>query len=267
MSRRARPKANPAARSAQGRPVSPARPPEGARPPRSRRRAEQAAQRTILGEVAWKRFLLLVGCAALLAACGNKPRQPDWLVNADGAQERYQRAYLSGRDRVATAEFTRLRSEVASTGEPGQVARVELTRCAMQVATLDFQPCAGFEPLRVDAPATERAYADFLAGTLQPARAEQLAKEYRGLAGGDALKKMDDPVSRLIAAAVLLRTGRADPQVLQLAADTASEQGWRRAVLAWLGAQAMRAEQAGATVSRTGREKNREGKQGGACAR
>jgi hypothetical protein len=32
-----------------------------------------------------------------------------------------------------------------------------------------------------------------------------------------------------------------------VAADTASEQGWRRAVLAWLGAQALRAEQAGAT--------------------
>jgi hypothetical protein len=40
---------------------------------------------------------------------------------------------------------------------------------------------------------------------------------------------------------------RADPEVLQIATDTASEQGWRRAVLAWLGAQAMRAEKAGAS--------------------
>jgi hypothetical protein len=56
-----------------------------------------------------------------------------------------------------------------------------------------------------------------------------------------------EPVSRVIAAGVLLRSGRADPQVLQIAADTASQQGWRRAVLAWLGAQALRAEQAGAT--------------------
>jgi hypothetical protein len=195
--------------------------------------------------------LLLLACAVLLAACGNKPRQPDWLVNADGAQDRYQRAYLSGRDRVASVEFARLRSEVASTAQPGLVARVELTRCAMQVASLEFVPCTGFEPLRPDAPAAERAYADFLAGVLQPAQAGQLPEEYRGLAtgpgGGEAVKKIEDPVSRLIAAAVLLRTGRADPQLLQVATETASEQGWRRAVLAWLGAQAMRAEQAGAT--------------------
>ena len=197
------------------------------------------------------KFPLLLLSVALLAACGSKPRQPDWLVNADGAQERYQRAYLSGRDRVASSEFIRFRAEVASTAQPGLVARAELTRCAMQVASLDFGPCAGFEPLRRDAPQAERAYADFLAGVLAPEQAKALPEVYRGVAGGQggaqALKGIQDPVSRLIAAAVLLRTGKADPQVLQVGTDTASEQGWRRAVMAWLGAQALRAEAAGAT--------------------
>lgn len=196
------------------------------------------------------RVLLVLACAAVLAACGNKPRQPDWLINADSAQDRYQRAYLSARDRVATAEFARLRGEVSSTAQPELVARAELTRCAMRVASLDFAPCTGFEPLRLDAPERERAYADFLAGVLRPEQVEHLPKEYRAVAGGEgggeAVKKIKDPVSRVIAAAVLLRTGRADPQVLQVATDAASEQGWRRAVMAWLGAQALRAEQAGA---------------------
>jgi hypothetical protein len=187
----------------------------------------------------------------LLAACGSKPRQPDWLVNADSAQDRYQRAYLSGRDSVAQSEFTRLRTELASTGQPGLLARAELTRCAMQVASLQFEPCAGFEPLRADAPPAERAYADFLAGRLPLPEPNALPQAYRAIAGGSAsgaaaVEPIKDPVSRLVASAVLLRTGRADPGVLQLAADTASQQGWRRAVIAWLGAQAMRAEQAGA---------------------
>ncbi|TWO67819.1 hypothetical protein FN976_24610 [Caenimonas sedimenti] len=187
----------------------------------------------------------------LLAGCGNKPRQPDWLVNADGAQDRYVRAYLSGNDRVADSEFARLRAEVTSTGQPGLVARVELTRCALRVASLDFAPCTGFEALRADAPEAERAYADFIAGTLAPESAKALPEQYRAVPGaanaGAAVQAIKDPVSRVIAAGALLRAGRADPQVLQLAADTASEQGWRRAVLAWLGAQALRAEQAGAT--------------------
>jgi hypothetical protein len=191
------------------------------------------------------------GLAALvLAGCGSKPRQPDWLVNADGAQDRYERAYLSGRDRVATSEFTRLRSEMASTAQPGLVARAELTRCAVQVASLDFAPCTGFERLRPDAPEAERAYADFLAGTLAPEQAKLLPEDYRAIAGGAggaaALTKIGTPLSRVIAAAVLLRTGKADPEVLQIGTDTASGQGWRRAVMGWLGAQAMWAEKAGA---------------------
>jgi hypothetical protein len=48
-----------------------------------------------------------------------------------------------------------------------------------------------------------------------------------------------------VAAGVVLRTGQADPQVLQLAVDTASAQGWRRPLLAWLGVQLKLAEQRG----------------------
>jgi hypothetical protein len=195
--------------------------------------------------------MVLLLAALAVVGCGNKPRPPDWLVNADGAQERYQRAYLAGRDRVADSELRRLRTELANTAQPGLVARGELTYCAMQVASLEFVPCTGFEPLRADAPPTERAYADFLAGTLAPEDAKLLPEQYRGVAGGQAsggaLQAIKDPVSRMIAAGVLLRTGRADPQVLQIATDTASEQGWRRAVLVWLGAQVVNAEKAGQT--------------------
>jgi hypothetical protein len=181
--------------------------------------------------------VLLVLSALALAGCGNKPRQPEWLINADGAQERFERAYLSGEDRAATSEFARLREAVSRTAQVDLLARAELTRCAVRVASLELEPCAGFEPLRADAPPTERAYADFLAGRLAPEQANQLPQRYRAIgsgsgAGAGALKGIDDPLSRLVAAAVLLRTGRADPQVLELASDTAAGQGWRRAVLA-----------------------------------
>jgi hypothetical protein len=197
------------------------------------------------------RLPLLIAVVLLLAGCGNKPRQPDWLVNADGAQDRFERAWLSGRDRVADTEFTRFRQEVASTAQPALVARAELTRCAVRVAALDFSPCTGFEPLRRDASDEERAYADFLAGTITPEQVKSLPEEYRavatGAAGAAQVGKMKTPLSRLIASGVLLRTGRADPKVLEDATDTASGQGWRRAVLAWLGAQALLAEKNGAT--------------------
>jgi hypothetical protein len=54
-----------------------------------------------------------------------------------------------------------------------------------------------------------------------------------------------DPLSRLVASGVLMRSGRASPPVIAGAVEAASAQGWRRPLLAWLGVQAMRAEQTG----------------------
>jgi hypothetical protein len=60
-----------------------------------------------------------------------------------------------------------------------------------------------------------------------------------------AVQAIDDPLSRLIAVAVLLRAGQASPATIELASDTASAQGWRRPLLAWLKVQALRAQQGG----------------------
>ena len=193
----------------------------------------------------------LLMAATVLAGCGNKPRVPDWQMNAHDGLERYVKAYLGGKERAGSSEFEGARDALESTGQPGLVARAELTRCAVRVASLVMEPCEGFERLRADAPAAERAYADYLAGRIAPPDIPLLPPQHRGVAAGQgdaaAMQAIEDPVSRLVAAGVLFRTGRATPQVLVIAADTASAQGWRRPLLAWLGVQAQRAEQAGAT--------------------
>ena len=51
-----------------------------------------------------------------------------------------------------------------------------------------------------------------------------------------------------LGAAVLLQAGRAGPLVIQQAVDTASAQGWRRPLLAWLLLRAAQAQAAGDTV-------------------
>ena len=186
-----------------------------------------------------------------LAACGSKPKAPDWQIEAHGSLERYVRAFMATDTRVEAAEFVRAREQLTRTGDVGVVARAELTRCALRVASLVFEPCVGFDALRADAPAPERAYADYLAGKALPTDVALLAPAHRGVAAASAdaaaLTAIEDPLSRLVAAGVLFETGRATPDVLQLAVDTASAQGWRRPLLAWLGAQARRAELAGAT--------------------
>ena len=52
-------------------------------------------------------------------------------------------------------------------------------------------------------------------------------------------------MSTLVAAGVMLQRGTLSPAVLAVAVDTASAQGWRRPLLAWLGLQLKAAEAAG----------------------
>lgn len=191
--------------------------------------------------------------AVVIGACTSAPPVPDWKTNASAAIEQAVAAYLAGDTRRADSEFDRARREVARTGRPELVGRAELVRCAARIASLVFEPCEGFENLRADAAAPERAYADYLAARLQSPDIALLPAQHRAVAAtsltaGDAtatLRGIEDPLSRLVAIGVLFQAGRANPAAIALAVDTASAQGWRRPLLAWLNVQRALADKAG----------------------
>ncbi|MGP1683678.1 MAG: hypothetical protein ACTS8S_15275, partial [Giesbergeria sp.] len=153
-----------------------------------------------------------------------------------------------GRQRVESAEFARARSEIARTGDAAQLARLELLRCAAQVASLDLAPCTRFDALAQDATPTERAYARYLAGRADPAdiallpQAQQAAARAGPEQTAAVIAGQSDPLAQLVAAGARFARGQASPQLVQLAVDTASRQGWRRPLLAWLGVQEKLAE-------------------------
>ena len=196
-----------------------------------------------------RKRLALIVAVGTLAACGSNPPPPDWQLNAKAASERSTAAYLTGNARIEAAELARARAEVARTGRADLLARVELTHCAAKVASLVLEPCSAFEALRTDAPAAERAYADYLAGKLAVADAALLPQAHRAVANNPAaLQGIADPLARQVAAGVLFARQRADPRVIDTAIETASAQGWRRPLLAWLNVELKRAEAVGAAV-------------------
>lgn len=192
---------------------------------------------------------ILLAAALLLSACAGAPTPPDWQSNAQTALRNFSTAYFAGNTKLAAQEFARARAEIAATGRPDLLARAELVRCAVRVASLEFDACSGFEALAADAGVQERAYADFLAGRWQGLNAALLPAQHRALltatADAGALSPIADPRSRLVAAGVLFRMQRLTPAGIAAAADTASANGWRRPLLAWLGVQAKRADALG----------------------
>lgn len=208
----------------------------------------------------------------LASACSNAPPVPDWQLNARDATQRGTVAYLEGRSRVADAEFARARRESARSARADAVARVELAHCAAQAAALVFGPCDAVAPLQGDMGHPQQAYQRYLAGrplasdvpalpAAQQPVAQWLLTHTPGMSGSprvaDAtptqpgadpsplLSAMADPLSRLVAAGVLVQAGQGSPAVVAAGVQAASDQGWTRPLLAWLGWQLRQAQAAG----------------------
>ena len=179
--------------------------------------------------------------ASALAGCASKPAPPAWKPDAQSALEGFTDAYLAGATQAARTEFTRARAASTGTGDPVAVAQVELVRCAAQTASLAIDDCPGFTALASDATPAQRAYADYLAGRWQGLDRALLPEQHRGT----ALAAIADPLSRLVAAGAALRAGQLAPEGIVTATDTASTQGWRRPLLAWLGVAIQRAQALG----------------------
>jgi hypothetical protein len=215
-----------------------------------REKRERGGDETAMNTIATK-LAVLVAAAALLAACSSGPRAPDWQLEAKGSMDRSVTAYMEGNSRVEMVELERARGQLTRSGRADLLATAELLHCATRVASLVLdEPCSGFEKLRPDATEAQRAYADYLKGQVQPQAVALLPETQRGAAAGNAgaLAGIADPLSRLVAAGVLLQNGKADPAVIGQAVATASAQGWRRPLLAWLGVELRLAEQGGTTA-------------------
>ncbi len=194
-------------------------------------------------------ILLLAGCAG-----GDVP--PEWQSRGHGALERFKQHYLEGNVRHAEQSFAEAKAAIAATGRPELAARVDLVRCALGTAALDVDACKGFEAAQTDATPHDRVYGEFVTGQLRALDASSLPAQYQALARArdepardKALQRIDDPVSRLIAAGSLFRAAALSPDALRVAIETASAQGYRRPLLAYLKVQVRRAELAGDTAA------------------
>jgi hypothetical protein len=187
---------------------------------------------------------LAAAIVAALSACASKPQPPAWEGDAKSSLDGFTDDFLRGDSAAADAEFARARRASASTGRFDVVAQAELVRCGVHAAALDYD-CAGFAALAGDATPAQRAYAAYLDGRWQGLDAALLPEQHRAVVASGSLAGVTDPLSRLVAAGALLKAGRIAPADIAAAVDTASSQGWRRPLLAWLGVQEQRARAAG----------------------
>ncbi len=185
-------------------------------------------------------LIALLGLA--LSACGGGPKAPDWKLDSISLIERYKKAELKGQNTLAEGYFQQALAAAGSAARIEETARLHLTRCATRQASLTFEPCSGYvEYAKLDTMPEDEAYHRFISGQWDGMDTGKLPAQYRDFAANrdparnsGILQKIDDPLSRLVAISVAVMRKQADEATLRLAAETASEQGWRKPLLVYL---------------------------------
>jgi hypothetical protein len=211
----------------------------------------------------------MLALAAMLAGCGGGEPGPAWRRDSATAAAQYYQAALSGQAVRADMARRRALSAAADAGRLGSLARLHLGRAAVQRALLLEPDFTAFDALapRLGDPALG-AYARLLRGRPGKDDPAHLPTSFRPLAhalleGGDrplagAVRAVEQPRRRLIAAAVAHRARPNERALATIAVRTASRQGWRAALLAWLPVQAELAAAAGdAKAAQRARERLR----------
>ncbi len=192
-----------------------------------------------------KKLFCFLFATLLLAACGAKPA-PVWVAAGHKQLETFKQDFLTGHEPIITEiHFRKALEEIKKGGDADLLGKAWLTRMALQVAVREeLEESEYLKTETVELIPANRNFYRFLKGDVATVDASLLPEPYRpfwmALSSGDAAKTavaiaaIEDPLPRLIAAGLAVSHRLENNAILQIAVETASLNGWKRALLVWL---------------------------------
>lgn len=191
-----------------------------------------------------KKFLLL-SCTIFVLSCSFPSFAPTWKDEAARHLNAYKSHFLSGSNVTAELYFSKTQNDLSSGNDVSGLAMLYLTKYALHAASLESFETSVFAKLyRLEPNAAHMSYCHFLKGNFTAVDVRALPPRYAGVLkaalGKDLssvlreINAIDDPLSRLIACGVWVRYLPYDEAILQTSVATASANGWRRPLFAFL---------------------------------
>ncbi len=183
--------------------------------------------------------------AILFSACSSSQPIPQWKDKSYRQLETYKNDFLADKEDATEPHFRKAREAFAAGNDLDLLAKAYLTRMALQAAVLTDIDDSDFIRLdKLQPSALNRSYYDFIQGNFSALQKTEPPPPYNRLksaiAGKDVaaaareIAGMENNLSRLIACGVWVKYLPYNDSILQIAIATASEQGWSRALFAYL---------------------------------
>lgn len=179
-----------------------------------------------------------------MGGCGGNP-SPEWTRASFNQLESYKKNYLRGNVPLAELSFRKAIEEIKTSGDIRIMEKTYLTKYAVQIASLETFDDS--EYLRLAGVRQRLEYLNyyyFLKGSFAEVDLRELPVQYVRVfkASRDGNQReidqevsaIDDPLSRLVAAGLMVQKDQNSEFILSIAIQTASAQGWKKPLLAYL---------------------------------
>jgi len=192
------------------------------------------------------RKILTVVIVIFICSCGlNQKHIPEWKDTFFRQLENYKVNFLAGKEDVSEPHFDKARKAVSGGNDLNFLARIYLNKYALHTAALeDFDNNEFVRINKLHPIASNYAYYNYLKGNFATVDDNLLPSQYSSfikLARNKDLAKavqeipsIDDPLSRLIACGIWVKYLPYDENILQIAINTSSDNGWKRPLWAYL---------------------------------
>ncbi len=189
--------------------------------------------------------LLLIIFALFICACWSAKPIPVWKDKAYMHLDDYKTSFLAGKEESTEPHFIKARREIAASNDLGLLTIAYLTKYALHTASLENFDTSDFAKLyKLEPNPSDMAYCHLLKGNFTAVDMKVLPYRYAGVLkaalardltmAAREITAIDDPLSRLIACGVCVKYLPSDETILQTGISTASANGWRRPLWAYL---------------------------------
>jgi hypothetical protein len=185
-------------------------------------------------------FMLLFICA-----CSSSQPIPQWKDTASRQLENYKTNFLTDKEDADEPHFIKARNAISSNNDLQMLAKAYLIKYALHTAVLeDFDDSDFLRIDKLEPNAANRAYYDLLKGNISQLNEAKLKPVYQKLlrlmrdknlsVAAREISSIDDPLSRLIACGIWVKYMPYNEDVIKLAINTASQDGWKKPLWAYL---------------------------------
>ncbi|HSW60875.1 MAG TPA: hypothetical protein VLJ60_08755 [bacterium] len=172
-------------------------------------------------------------------SCSSQPA-PAWQQESFVNMNNFISNFMEGNGKFADSYYKRLVESLQMTTDPDEIVKAHLIRCSLDYSLMNYRTCIEAEPLLDILRKNENTvYYNFISSKNSdiPSKYKEIEKHTSPCDTAKlnkAVKKLDEPLSKLIASSFAVKNNCYDENTLLNAIETAAKEGWKKAAVSYI---------------------------------